>query len=80
VLQRDPDITAASVIDDSELSELLRQDANQQRQDRAARVGAAMATGNAAQPIQQHQQQHQPIQQQRAPTMHQQPRPVQQQR
>ena len=29
-------ITAASVIDDSELSELLRQDANQQRQERAA--------------------------------------------
>jgi len=28
VLQRDPDITAASTIDDSELSELLRQDAN----------------------------------------------------
>jgi len=26
VLQRDPDITAASTIDDSELSELLRQD------------------------------------------------------
>jgi len=43
VLQRDPDITAASVIDDSELSELLRQDANQQRQERAARVGAPMA-------------------------------------
>lgn len=31
VLQRDPEITAASTIDDSELSELLRQDANQQK-------------------------------------------------
>lgn len=40
-------ITAASVIDDSELSELLRQDANQQRQERAARVGAPMANDPA---------------------------------
>lgn len=48
VLQRDPDITAASTIDDSELSELLRQDADQQRQQRAARVGAPMANNAAA--------------------------------
>jgi len=41
VLQRDPDITAASVIDDSELSELLRADANKQKIDKAASVGAA---------------------------------------
>ena len=36
-------ITAASTIDDSELSELLRADAHDQRQARAARVGAPMA-------------------------------------
>jgi hypothetical protein len=36
VLQRDPDITAASSIDDSELSELLRQDANANKQAAAA--------------------------------------------
>lgn len=38
VLQRDPDITAASTIDDSELSELLRQDANTRVQERANKV------------------------------------------
>lgn len=48
VLQRDPDITAASTIDDSELSELLRADAHDQRQARAAKVGAPMANRQQA--------------------------------
>jgi len=48
VLQRDPDITAASVIDDSELSELLRQEGTKERIDRAQRVGAPMGGGGAA--------------------------------
>jgi hypothetical protein len=46
VLQRDPDITAASTIDDSELSELLRQDANASK----AAMADAKAAGNAPRP------------------------------
>jgi len=39
VLQRDPDITAASTIDDSELSELLRQEAHQSKVAKADAIG-----------------------------------------
>lgn len=47
VLQRDPDITAASTIDDSELSELLRQDANSNKQ---AAANAKVDPRNANRP------------------------------
>lgn len=47
VLQRDPDITAASTIDDSELSELLRQDANASK---AAMADAKANNANAPRP------------------------------
>lgn len=66
MLQRDPDITAASVIDDSELSELLRNDKFDSKKPN---------------PVQQPRPVHQQVQQQPRPVHQQnqqQPRPLNQ--